>query len=101
MPGGAPNGLMWVGTGDRSIETKVNFGKCFSTLPTVSVATKWIDCGNGNAAVLVVNYKNVDPCGFTIAYSTWSNSKIAQSVSSWIAFETFSTQNNLLSSDYS
>jgi hypothetical protein len=61
-------------------------GRCFSSVPTVSISPKWIDSGLG-LFILLINGKNADPCGFTIAFSAWG--KIAQSMVSWTAYETF------------
>lgn len=86
MPNGYPNGYMWTGNGPRSSNVAIKFPFCFLNIPSVTVSLMLVDTeGQGLNTRLRVFPTDITQCGFLLSFSTYSNSKVATSQSSWTA----------------
>ncbi|WP_273691334.1 H-type lectin domain-containing protein [Ketogulonicigenium vulgare] len=83
-----PDGPMWAGDGNRSLEVRVSFDRLYAYKPEVLLSLAAVDSAREQNLRYDLRVKDVDTNGFTIHFATWSDTRISLATVSWFAFGT-------------
>ncbi len=78
-------GKMWVGNGQRSQKTKVEFSEEFREPPSVQVSLSMWDLDQKTNPRSDVSAQDVTEKGFTIVFQTWADTRVARVRADWFA----------------
>lgn len=79
------DGEMWTGEGPRVIHAKVVFTTPFASIPAVKVGLTMWDMSNAANMRADIAAESVTPTGFSVAFRTWGDSKVARVRAGWMA----------------
>ena len=78
-------GQMWTGDGPRELRKAVKFSETYSDRPTVQVSVSLWDMDQKTNQRGDIRAEEITAAGFTIVFTTWSDTRIARIRASWIA----------------
>ena len=76
---------MWSQDGDRMVRVDVSFTRAFANVPCVTLGLTGIDASHDQNLRFWLKALDVKKEGFTIEFSTWSDTHIARASVSWQA----------------
>ncbi len=79
------DGVMWTGSGERSIAVNIRFSEAFLDPPTVMVGLAMWDLGQGTNARGDLSTRRITPTDFEIVFKTWEDTRVARIRADWIA----------------
>lgn len=79
------DGIMWSGEGPRACRRDVTFAERYRSAPTVHVAISMWDMDGDTNQRADIAAEKVTPEGFTLAFRTWGDSRVARVRVSWLA----------------
>ncbi len=82
------SGPMWSQDGDRRARVPVKFDIPFAEPPIVHLSITMMDARTDMMIRYRLRAENIEPEGFNIVFSTWSDSKFARISVSWLALGT-------------
>lgn len=78
-------GKMWVGNGQRSHKTKIDFNGEFREPPNVQVSLSMWDLDQKTNPRSDISAQDITETGFTIVFQTWGDTRIARVRADWFA----------------
>ena len=79
------NGVMWSGTGPRSIRYEISFSEPFKSPPVVTVGVSMWDMDHSTNARADLSAEHVSAKGFHIVFNTWGDTRVARVRADWTA----------------
>lgn len=79
---------MWSQDGDRMVRLDISFSRAFANVPCVTLGLTGIDAAHDQNLRFWLKALDVKKEGFSIAFSTWSDTHIARATASWQAIGT-------------
>lgn len=78
-------GVMWTGSGTRSVLRSVRFGSPFGADPAVQLSLAAIDAAHEQNLRLTLSAIGITSEGFTIECHTWDDTRIGRLAVNWMA----------------
>lgn len=79
------DGVMWTGTGPRSIRYEILFDEAFRSPPAVTVGISMWDIDQNTNQRADISAENVTAGGFHIVFNTWGDTRVARVRADWMA----------------
>jgi hypothetical protein len=76
---------MWTGDGDRSVKKEILFVQVFEEAPNITLGLTGIDAAHDQNLRFRLQAIDVKATGFTIEFTTWSDTHIARASMAWQA----------------
>lgn len=79
------DGVMWAGTGTRTMRYEIVFSEKFKTPPAVTVGISMWDMDHNTNPRADISAENITPEGFHIVFNTWGDTRVARIRADWMA----------------
>lgn len=79
------DGIMWAGSGNRTVDHKVEFKKYFQLEPVVQISVTLMDADSNMHVRYSLTAENITNNGFDIVFKTWLDSRFARVWVHWMA----------------
>lgn len=87
-------GEMWTGSGPRVLYQPVSFSESFAELPIVHVSLSMWDMDQKTNQRADISAEDISGNGFTIAFKTWGDTRVARVRADWLAIGPLSSEDD-------